>query len=45
MNTAARWVGFIKENRLAHIEVDADAEYDLQSTPPAMPLAEAIEKE
>ena len=41
----SRWVSFIKENGLAHIEVDADAEYDLQSTPPAMPLAEAIEKE
>lgn len=40
-----KWVGYIKENQLAHIEVDSDAEYDLQSTPKPLELAEAIEKE
>ena len=40
-----RWVGFIKENGLAHIEVDADADYNLQPTQKPLELAEAIEQE
>ena len=40
----SRWVGFIKENQLANIEVDADADYDfttLQKTEPQVLLEES----
>ncbi|MDE2105956.1 MAG: hypothetical protein KGL39_52525 [Patescibacteria group bacterium] len=41
----SRWVGFIKENELAHIQVDADADYDLQTTPKPIEVPAIEEKE